>query len=182
MAQSDPLRRPDRNGDALSQSYNLKRSCPSLAVAQVWAWGDARDGQLGLGADGVSVNADWNGAVPWPCLVPPSTRKEAVLSVSAGAHRAAGCTHCCGNDHRNVTVGAATLLSAAHRLTRALSPTRAGGHHSLLLTASGRVLVSGRNRHGALGTGDLRQRSDFTEVGISSLFLPDALVSALSAQ
>lgn len=56
-------------------------------AAQVWAWGDARDGQLGFGSDAQyrAENPDWNGAIPFPCPTVLNSRKEAVVAVAAGA-------------------------------------------------------------------------------------------------
>lgn len=51
----------------------------------VWAWGDCRYGQLGLGDLTFAAAAGWNNGVPWPCLVESlNDMDEPVASVSAG--------------------------------------------------------------------------------------------------
>ena len=127
FSDAGPMRRVERlRGErVVAASAGGSHSIALTASGEVWTWGEARSGQLGLGAEVMAIAAaGWDTGLPVPSLVvlPASNTLDPVVDVVAG------------------------------------------GHHSLLRTASGRLLACGRGRHGALGLNDTRDYSSFTEV------------------
>jgi alpha-tubulin suppressor-like RCC1 family protein len=152
----------------------------TLAVGQcgsLWACGRGRCGQLG--------NGDFNDTGPLQRV--ETLRDVPVVAAAAGgthslALTAAGDVWSFG-DARDGRLGQGpAVLQAAAWDPGAPTPGRvqlpawcasdpivdvsAGGHHSLLRTASGRLLVCGRGRHGALGVGDAADRHAPVEVAL----------------
>ncbi len=143
----------------------------------LWACGRGRCGQLGLG--------NFNDAGPLR-RVESLSGMHVIAAAAGGAHSLAltvdGAVWSWG-DARSGQLGqggVAVAQALAGWDAGVPLPTRvtlpawcatdpvvhvaAGGHHSLLRTASGRLLVCGRGRHGALGTGDMADRSVLVEV------------------
>ena len=150
------------------------------ACGGLWACGRGRCGQLG--------NGDFNDTGPLQRV--EALRGVAIAAAAAGgAHSLAlaadGAVFSFGSMHdgRLGQGDAAHALAAWPPPLGAPTPGRmtlpawcaadpvvdlaAGGHHSLLRTASGRLLACGRNRHGALGVGDGADRHTPVEVPLA---------------
>ena len=154
----------------------------TLAIADsggLWACGRGRGGQLGQG--------HFNDAGPMQQV--EGLRGEQVVAAAAGAAHSLALTACGGvwswGDARagQLGQGAAVAAHAAHGWDAGVplpAPVplpawctadpvvalAAGGHHTLLRTASGRLLACGRGRHGAMGLGDTADRHSLVEVTV----------------
>jgi len=105
----------------------------------VWAWGDCRYGQLGLGDLTFAAAAGWNNGVPWPCLVESlNDMDEPVASIAAGgAHSifvtAGGRMYVCGRGkHGALGVGKSACCPVSSEKVgcrNRLSPEPVNIHH-----------------------------------------------------
>ena len=157
------------------------------STGEVWTWGDARHGQLGQGAGVVAFAhlGDFLGmAVPQRALLPSWCSSDPVVDVVAGGSHSvmrtlSGMIMVCGRG-RHGALGLQHMADVALPTAVAVpcEPTRttcrhgaatvvavaAGGDHTLALTVYGEVFATGCNYYGALGTGDVHNRTQFTRV------------------
>ncbi|KAK3280606.1 hypothetical protein CYMTET_11558 [Cymbomonas tetramitiformis] len=189
-----PLQRVEslRGIDVASASAGGGHSMVLTPEGKVWAWGDNRDGQLGLGMRGADVG------LPWPHRVEvphhhgsgSRSRQQGFFSVSTGGHHSLLVTMngellACGRARHGalgidsksnkrtptrVDIGSLTedmpcaACSQCARGKCRVVQAVAGGSHSLVVTACGEVRGAGCNAYGQLGLGDTTQRRAFTPI------------------
>ena len=102
------------------------------ANGSVWAWGNCRYGQLGLGDLSFAAAAGWFQGVPWPCLVEALNEKaEPVVQMAAGGYHSmfvtsGGRLYVCGRGKHGALglarAGASSIPPTLSQLTAPLNP------------------------------------------------------------
>jgi len=107
----------------------------------VWAWGDCKYGQLGLGNLAFANTAGWTAGIPWPCLVESlNDMDEPVVQMAAGgAHSlfvtTGGRLYACGRGK----YGALGLSPHAH--ANRLQPVEVNIHH-FVRSSNGKIVTN----------------------------------------